>query len=343
MNVFEDYGSTKCGVIRYHGAKYFLPQHYDMTIKEKKNMRGKVLKNMIPYLGLIIVVVFFAVITGGKTLRWNNLNLIIGQLFTTVISAAGVVFVMSMGSLDFSQGSVLAVCCYTAAKLSGVSVAASILGAVICGALLGLLNGILVAELKIRSFVATICTMFILRGLIRYLTARHSITVSMDMLHLNVFTVKLILCVLILAAAFFLYRYTGFGRNARMIGAGETAVEYAGVNVKRTKILVFMLAGMLAGTAAVFSLTRTGSVISTTGNLLETDVMIALVLGGLPVTGGAKSRFAPVLTGALLLTCLDNGLVQMGAGTVMQQLVKGIFFLLAIIVTMDRKAAVVNK
>lgn len=306
-------------------------------------MPSKVIKNMIPYLGLILVVVFFAIITGGKTLQWNNISLIIGQLFTTVISAAGVVFVMSMGSLDFSQGSVLAVCCYAAAKLSAISVWAGILGAIVCGAALGLFNGFLVARMKIQSFVATICTMFVLRGLIRYLTAKHSITVSMDMLHLNAFSIKLPLCLFILAAGFFLYRFTGLGRNARMIGAGETAVEYSGVPVKRTKILIFMLAGIMAGIAAVFSLTRTGSVISTTGNLLETDVMIALVLGGLPVTGGAKSKYAPVLTGALLLTCLDNGLVQMQAGTVMQQLVKGIFFLAAIIVTMDRKAAVVNK
>ena len=306
-------------------------------------MNKKAMRNMIPYLGLIVVIVFFAVITGGKTLQWNNLSLIIGQLFTTVISAAGVVFVMSMGSLDFSQGSVLAVCCYAAAKLSGINVWVSIAGALAAGALLGCLNGILVAKLKVQSFVATICTMFVLRGLIRYLTSKHSPSVSIEILHLNVFSAKLVIAVIVIAAGYILYRYTGFGKGARMIGAGETAVEYSGIQVERMKILIFTFAGLMAGIASVFSLTRTGSVISTTGNLLETDVMIALVLGGLPVTGGARSKYSAVLTGALLLTCLDNGLVQMGAGTVIQQLVKGIFFLLAIVITVDRKSAAVNK
>ena len=128
-----------------------------------------------------------------------------------------------------------------------------------------------------------------------------------------------------------------------MIGAGETAAEYSGFQVKRTKVLVFVFAGMLAGAASIFSLLRTGSVISTTGNLLETDVMIALVLGGLPITGGARSKYSPVIIGVLILAFLDNGLIQMGASTVIQQLVKGIFFLLAIIVTTDRRSDNVNK
>ncbi len=306
-------------------------------------MNNKMIKSMVPYLGLVIVVVFFAVITRGKILEWNNLSLIIGQLFTTVISAVGVVFVMSMGSLDFSQGSILAVCCYVAAILSGIHVWAGILGAILAGAFLGGLNGILVARLKVRSFVATICTMFILRGFVRYLTSKHSANASIEMLHLNLFPAKLLIALLIIAGGYVLYQYTGFGKSARMIGAGETAAEYSGIQVKRTKVLVFVFAGMLAGAASIFSLLRTGSVISTTGNLLETDVMIALVLGGLPITGGARSKYSPVIIGVLILAFLDNGLIQMGASTVIQQLVKGIFFLLAIIVTTDRRSDNVNK
>ncbi len=306
-------------------------------------MSSKVIKHTIPYLGPVIVVVFFAVVTRGRILEWNNLGLIIGQLFTTVISAVGVVFVMSMGSLDFSQGSILAVCCYVAAKLSGVHVLAGIAGAVLTGAVLGGLNGVLVARLKVQSFVATICTMFVLRGLVRYLTSKYSVSASLAMLHLNLFSVKAAVAFVIIAGGYILYQYTGFGKSARMIGAGETAAEYSGIHVKNMKILIFIFAGTMAGIASVFSLLRTGSVISTTGNLLETDVMIALVLGGLPITGGAKSKYSPVITGVLILAFLDNGLIQMGASTVIQQLVKGIFFLLTIIVTIDRKSEDVNK
>ena len=127
-----------------------------------------------------------------------------------------------------------------------------------------------------------------------------------------------------------------------MIGSGETAAEYSGIRVSAVKITSFVIAGGLAGVAGIFSLLRTGGVIATSGNLLETDVMISLVLGGLPVTGGMKSRFSAVIIGALLLTVLENGLVQLGASVVVQQFIKGIVFLIVIIVTVDRKAEIVK-
>lgn len=306
-------------------------------------MNKKLIKGMIPYLGLVIVILFFSIITKGKILTWSNLNLIIGQLFTTIISAVGVVFVMSMGSLDFSQGSILGICCYVAAGLSSAGVGIAIVGAVAVGAVLGVCNGLLVSRLKIQSFVATICTMFVLRGFVRFLTSQYKVNTSVEILHLNIFSAKSIVTIVIVILGLVLYNYTGFGKSVRMIGAGEVAVEYSGIHVKNTKLMVFTLAGVMAGIAAVFSLLRTGSVISTTGNLLETDVMIALVLGGLPVTGGARSKYSSVIIGVLILAFLDNGLIQIGVSTVMQQLVRGIFFLIVIIVTIDRTSDDVNK
>lgn len=306
-------------------------------------MKRHMLQRIIPYLGLVVVIVFFAVLTGGKTLQPNNLRLIAEQSLTVLISATGVLFVMSMGSLDFSQGSILAFSCYFAALVSGHSLALAAVVAIVIGALIGALNGYLNAVLKIQSFIATICTMFIFRGLTAFLTTNHAPKIPFSIYDLDQFGGKIALVAIILVAGFILFEFTRFGRQVRMIGAGEVAAGFSGVLVPHVKIAAFALAGGLAGVAGLFSLVRTGSITATTASLLGTDVMIVLVLGGLSVVGGARAKFSAVLIGGVLLAFLGNGLVQIGADPIVQQLVKGAVFLVTIIVTTDRKTAIVNK
>ncbi len=115
-------------------------------------MKGKaILRNSIPYWGLVIVIVLFTILTKGNTLQPQNLQLVAEQSFTILISAAGVVFVMSMGSLDFSQGSLLAISCYVAAMFSGTNIALAIIGAVGTGIAVGIFNGFLNAKLTIPN------------------------------------------------------------------------------------------------------------------------------------------------------------------------------------------------
>ena len=307
-------------------------------------MKGKaILRNSIPYWGLIIVIVLFTILTKGNTLQPQNLQLVAEQSFTILISAAGVVFVMSMGSLDFSQGSLLAISCYVAAMFSGTNIALAIIGAVGTGIAVGIFNGFLNAKLKVQSFIATMCSMFIFRGLVSFLSTNYIPKIPFTIYEYDNFGVKIAVIAALLVTLFVVYKYTKLGRAVRAIGSGEVAARFSGVKVEWVKITAFAIAGAMAGVAAFFTLTRTGSITATTGNLLETDVMIALVLGGLSVSGGAKSRFSAVLIGGLIITFLVNGLVQIGAEPIVQQLVKGLVFLVTIIATMDRSSDMVSK
>ncbi len=308
-----------------------------INLKNKKNI-GVVL----PYVGLILVVVFFAIATKGQSLSITNIQLIVGQLFTSLLCATGVIFVMSMGSLDFSVGSTMGICCFVATLLSTVNIPLAFLMSIICGMLVGFLNGVLVAKARVKSFVVTICIMFALRGLMQFLCQNYLPSVSYKILLMNNTLVKSLVTLAIIVVAGIVYTYTPFGRYIRVLGSGEIALRYSGVREKNIKIAAFIISGGMAGIAGIFSLLRTGSVIATTGNLMETDIMIALVLGGLPVTGGMKSRFSAAIIGTLLITVLGNGLVQLGAGTVVQQLIKGIVFLAVIIVTINRDEEVIK-
>ena len=301
------------------------------------------IKSIVPYLGLGLVIALSTILTNGNTLQPHNLRLVLEQSMIILISATGVVFVMSMGSLDFSQGSILGFSSYVAAHLFGYGLAVAILGAILVGAAIGAFNGLLHAKLKVRSFIATICTMFIFRGLTAFLTTNYGPNIPFRIFEIDNFQVRIAVVFFILIAGYVIFRYTKFGRQVRMIGAGEIAANYSGVQVAQVKAAAFIFAGAMAGIGGIFSLIRTGSVTPATGTLLETDVMIALVLGGLPIVGGAKARFSAVFIGALLLAFLGNGLVQIGADPVTQQLVRGLVFLVTIIVTTDRKNTIVNK
>ena len=106
---------------------------------------------------------------------------------------------------------------------------------------------------------------------------------------------------------------------------------------------VFVAAGALTGLAAFVNVIKVGSITATAGNQLETQILISLVLGGLPITGGAKVRFSNIVVGTLMYTVLNNGLVMMGFESQTQQLIKGVIFLLFVALTIDRKALKVIK
>mgnify|MGYP004518221701 FL=1 len=127
------------------------------------------------------------------------------------------------------------------------------------------------------------------------------------------------------------------------IGAGETAAIYAGIRVERTKILIFMAAGCITGLAAFVNAIKVGSVTSTAGNQLETQIMIALVLGGMPVNGGAKVKFYNIVLGVMTYKVLSSGLVMLMMPTQLQQLILGVIFLIEVALFSDRKTGMIVK
>lgn len=306
-------------------------------------MRNKNIKNIIPFIGLILIIIVFTIITSGKILSIKNVRLILDQSIILIIASVGVTFVMSMGSLDFSQGSLLAICSIIAAVVANESPILSFFAALAAGTAIGLINGVLLAKVKIPSFIVTICTMVILRGFSIYFTRSGGKQMPYEMNVLDNIQYKIPVLLTALLVGFYLFTYTKLGKQCRAIGAGEVSAAYSGVHVKKVKIIAFALAGLLGGLCSFLSLIRTGVAAPTTGLLFETDVLTALVLGGMPITGGAKSKIRSGVIGGLILAFLGNGLVLMGVEASVLQLVKGIIFLAAVYVSLDREGVVVIK
>ncbi|NLV57660.1 MAG: ABC transporter permease [Clostridiales bacterium] len=300
-------------------------------------------KALLPLLGLLIIIAAFALMTDGQIISPRSIRLILSQVYPLMIACTGVFMVMTLGSLDFSQGSILGMASIVVSALSFWNIPLAILGGILTGAAIGLLNGFFHIKFRIPSFIVTICTMYLFRGLCAYLTTNAPVAATPAITALNQDWIKLLITGLVLLASYILFEYTRLGISLKATGAGEMAARYSGIRTDRLKLLSFVAAGAITGIAAFVNVVKVGSITSTAGNQFETNILIALVLGGLPISGGAKVRFSNILIGTLISLILNNGLVMLGLDTAMQQLIKGMIFLAVVALTIDRKSLKVIK
>ena len=316
-----------------------------MAIQEKKEVSKEgalkkqstinLIRSLLPVIGLIVVCILFNILTKGS--MWNSRKLILNQVYVVLISATGVFFIMTMGGLDFSQGSIMGIASIVVCLLSKTNMVLAIVGGVAAGAAIGAVNGYFYVNRKIKSFIVTICTMFLFRGFIKYMASNAPVAASMKVYDYDTTPIKLGITVLVLAVGFIVFRFTKFGINLKAIGAGEKAVKFAGLKTDRMKFIIYVLAGAITGLAAFVNIVKNGSATANVGNQLETQILIALVLGGMPISGGAKVRFENIIVGSLLYIVLNNGLIMMGLSTQAMQLIQGIVFLIFVAIFADRE------
>ena len=306
-------------------------------------LTGDTFKALLPFIGLVVIVVTMNILTEGKILTPKRICLLLSQVYYPAIVATGVFFIMTLGSIDFTEGSTLGVASIVISMLSFYSIPLAILGGILTGAAIGAFNGFFHVKFKLPSFIVTICTMYLFRGVCAYLTTETAVPASAAIKALDQDWIKITVTLAVLVIAFFLFQFTRVGNDVKAVGSGETAARFSGVKTDRVKFLTFVAAGALTGLAAFVNVIKVGSITSTAGNQLETQILISLVLGGLPITGGAKVRFSNIVVGTLMYTVLNNGLVMMGFDSATQQLIKGIIFLIFVALTIDRKALKVIK
>lgn len=301
-------------------------------------LRNPRLRDLFPLIGLVIIVAVFAVLTDMRIVGPKSVNLILSQVYVLMIASTGVFLIMTIGGLDFSQGSILGISSIVISYLSFYSIPVAVIAGILAGSAIGAFNGFFHVKLKIPSFIVTICTMYLFRGLCAYLTTDAPVAAVISITGLNLTWFKIALTTAVLLVAYFFFTYTRLGICLKAIGAGESAARFSGVRTDLTKFLVFTAAGAVTGFAAFLNVIKVGSITATAGNQFETQILIALVLGGLPISGGAKVRFSNIVIGTLIYCVLNNGLVMLGYDTAIQQLIKGAIFLIVVALTIDKKS-----
>ena len=274
----------------------------------------------------------------------SNLLNVAEQATIIAIVAAGMTFVIITGGIDLSVGSVLAFAgvVMASALQRGLPLPLALAIGLGVGLLCGTVNGLLITVGRLPPFIATLGMMSVARGTALMFTEGRPISgfsgdfrslATGEVLHVPV---PVIIMVGVYALAHFVLRRTKLGRYAYAIGGNEEAALLSGINVKLYKTMVYALAGMLSGLAAVLLTARLNSAQPIAGMMYELDAIAATVIGGTSLLGG-EGAVTGTLIGALIMAVLRNGLNLLGVSSFIQQIVIGSVIIVAVLIDMALK------
>ncbi|OFK25717.1 ribose ABC transporter permease [Staphylococcus sp. HMSC068H12] len=301
------------------------------------------LEKIIPFIGLILLVIIISVLNSAF-LEPSNLFNLLRQVSINGLITFGMTFVILTGGIDLSVGSTLALSSALIAILmvSGVDSMIALLVGCILGAILGAINGLLITLGKMAPFIATLATMTVFRGLTLVITDGNPITNLNGSYAFQLFGRGYFLGIPVPAVTMFItfiilyiiLHKTIFGRQTYAMGGNEKAAFISGIKVNKLKIMIYSLAGLMSAMAGAILTSRLNSAQPTVGMSYELDAIAAVVLGGTSLTGG-KGRILGTLIGVLIIGVLNNGLNLLGVSSFYQQVVKGVVIIIAVLI--DRK------
>jgi ribose transport system permease protein len=304
------------------------------------------LQQFLAFASLLVIFVVFSV-ANSNFLTYGN---VLAILYSTVVIgtlALGTTFVIITGGIDLSIGTGMALCAVMSGVMIvniGIPMPLGVLGTILFGGLLGLINGFNVAILKIPPFIATLAMMLVAQGLALVLSHSTPIYFNDVPAYSKISRGNLIPsfpnAVLVLAAiaviAAVLLNKTILGRYTYSIGSNEEATALSGIDVRKWKIIVYTFAGLFIGLAGVMISARLGSAQPATGMGYELQAIAAVVIGGTSLAGG-KGTIVGTVIGALIISVLNNGLQIMSIPQEWQNVILGCVILVAVYADMMRK------
>jgi ribose transport system permease protein len=304
---------------------------------------------VIIFLGIFIA---FIVVNGSQTTWTSITNILLHSAILGTI-ALGMGLVVLTGDIDLSVGS-------SFVFIGGFTImfynsTGSIIGAIICalilGAACGFVNGWLVGKFRMPSFIVTLATMLLFRSVSQYLMnrmgeTRYRIDATkssyMNLFNFgngNILTISILGIVFLAASILAVYVTTSmkFGKNIYAVGSNERAAKLAGVNVNWTRIMVFVICGLLVGLAAFLKIAKDTSFDpATSGRNFELYAISAVVIGGISMSGG-KGKIAGIIFGTMSFTIIDKIITALGMNALLNDSVKGIILLMAVGLQMIKK------
>ena len=298
---------------------------------------GSILKKNVPFLILIILVLFFSFIA-PNFMTFGNLRTLIRQISFAGISAVGLMFVMISGGIDLSIGSqivfsnVLLAIMMVDWKLQPAVAIPLIL---LVGTGLGAINGFLCIKLNIHPLIITLGTSAIFKGMGYIINQSRNIMGFPDSFrwfgqgYLWGIPVPVIVMIIVALIGAFILTKTYFGRQIFALGGNEEAARLAGVNIRKMKVVLFMICGFVSSITTVLLLSRVFAGQTITGQGLEFDCLTAALLGGVSFKGGEGSVFG-LIVGMLIIGVLNNAMQLATFPDFSQTVVKGTVLLIAV-------------
>ena len=304
----------------------------------KFNSKKIDISKYIVYIIFVLCLIIFGIWLKGSFFSLSNLLNITRQAGAVSVMAIGMVFVIGLGHIDLSIGSVVAVSSLITAYIlrdTGNPVLAVIV-AIGFGAIVGLFNGLCVTTIGMPAFLTTLGSQAILTGIAMWISATKAVPITHKgfLFWFGSGTIGQVPILLLWAVGATVVGYivlnnTSYGRKILATGGNATSAKYSGVRVNKITVLAFIYNGCLAAIAGTLYAGRAHSARWDFGSGVEMNVIAAVVLGGTAMSGGTGSAIG-ALIGSFLIMMIDNGLVIGGLGVAQQTFMRGIIIILAV-------------
>ena len=294
-------------------------------------------RQWVIYFALVVLMIGFSS-SSPNFLTLSNIINIFRQTAVVSIIGFAMTFVLTSGEIDLSIGAVMAVSSLVASSIlegHGHWIFASV-AALAAGLAFGLFNGFLTTRARIPSFLVTLGSMGIARGIALTVTGTLTIVFVNDTFteiwgagDIGPIPTMVVWMIVVFIITYFLYSHTIFGRYVQATGGNLMAARFSGINTDRIKLTTLSMSGLAAGLGGLLMTARLYSGRPYIGQGLEMDVIAAVILGGTSLFGG-KGTIIGTLVGALMIGVINNGLVLLGIGTNVQMIVKGAIIIAAV-------------
>ena len=312
-------------------------------IKENKKTKQAASGGVIIIFFIILVLV--AILTGGKSIRWSNIVNVLMQSTTIGLMAIGMTLVIIDRGIDLSVGGVAALSSAIGAIFMTqyhVPWMICILVMLIIGGLVGLVNGVSIAVLKMPAFICTMATLKITQGLAHYILNGKTIF-GLPEVH-AVFGQKNFLSIpesvwilgIFAIGGILLLKFFRFGRELYAMGGNPKAAWLSGINVRKNRIIIYVISGVMSSVAALIITSRIMCAQVSIGEGNELDAIASAVIGGVSMAGG-EGGVAGAIIGTLVIVMINNGLNLMGISPYIQTAIKGFVIFLAIAMDVIRR------
>lgn len=309
----------------------------------KKELRRQRILSLTPLLGLAVLFLAFVVLGIRQDLNIPySMKNIVNQSVVVAVIATGAVFIYTLGSFDISLG---ASCCVSALlggmvhKATG-SVFLMFLTCIGAAVLIALINACLASVFHLPVFVTTVAMLSVLGALSLTLinlngTGDQIAVERKAVMALNTVEFKLIALIIYLLICVFLFDYTKIGRKEKFSGGNPVCAKLTGIDNAKLAIIAFAISGIGVGLGAFLSITYAPTLTKSTASSVGMDVIISIVFGGMPVSGGARSKINAAVIGAFSMTLLSQIMLMFNLNSGIGQMVKAAIFIVVVFVAMS--------
>lgn len=307
--------------------------------------RRQTLITVLPFLALAGLFGCLCAIVTAKGYRLDMyLKIVFNEGVVLAIVATGAVFIYTLGSFDISLGAstlfsaTLGVLTYNATESLPLMLLVIFAAAVGCS----LFSSVLASVFHIPVFVTTVAMMSVLSAIAAQLITTYGgalggISIPSEVVKpLDKPLFKIVVLAVFSALCIFVFNYTKIGRRQKFLGGNPVCAQLTGISLNKYAIIAFVMAGLGVGIGAFLTLVYTPSVTTTTAGSIGMNIIVAIVFGGMPISGGARSRIYAALVGGFSYILLNNILmllVDSNAGYGISQIISAVFFLIVVFVT----------